>query len=146
MDIRAAFTSYTKLMFDITSGAAAGLLHQGVELSTLFATRCQRLRSTTMYKTREAVTRLHQLDITNSVSFSLIEQRLNNLRYQDFSKVNETQSLKQTLQDLLKFMQSDEAIQKVIYLMPKENNGLILIANCLFSESSEIQKLAAKLL
>ncbi len=50
------------------------------------------------------------------------------------------------MSDLLKFMQTESAIEKLLFLLPKERQGLQPIATCLFSESVELQKQALKVL
>ena len=80
-DIRQAFSQYTKLIFDVATGQAAGLQHQGVELGTIFATRTRRLRQTQMFNTRELMQKLHQSDYSNGTSLFIVEKQLNQLRY-----------------------------------------------------------------
>jgi len=43
-------------------------------------------------------------------------------------------------------MQTEEAIQKVVYLLPRERQGLQPVAICLFSESTEVQKIALRVI
>lgn len=42
--------------------------------------------------------------------------------------------------DLLKFMQTEQAIEKLLFLLPRDRQSLQPIATCLFSESVEVQK------
>lgn len=64
-----------------------------------------------MFKTRESISKLNWLDVVGGVSLRNIEEKLNKLRYtQDFSRINEVTTLRAILQDLCKFMQTEEAI------------------------------------
>jgi len=51
---------------------------------------------------------------------------------------NELKTLRAILSDILKFTQTEEAIEKVMSLLPKERNGLQPLAACLFAENHDI--------
>lgn len=136
-DIRMAFTSYTRLMLDIAVGNLTTLKHNGRDIAQLFATRADRLRKSHIFKTRDVITRAFFSDQANGISLGYVEQKINQLRLiENMSSQNEVRTLRMILSDILKYAQStEENIAKVMYLLPKEKNGLQPIAMCLFAES-----------
>ena len=61
---------------------------------------------------------------------------------ENMSVHNEFKNLRAILSEILKYCQTEESIDKVMTLLPKERNGLQPIAMCLFSENTDIQNLA----
>jgi len=160
-ELRRAFESYTLLMLDlalkddpVTAGTGVGpmtlinrseeLTHENEKLQDLLYQRVRRFQKTQLYKIQRFMLKFKELDFKSNVSLATVETYLRKLRLsKDLASDQEVLTIFQTLN---RYLQDEDAIYKFLFLLPSSREGLVSIAQGLFSSSEEVEKLATEIL
>ncbi|CDW80407.1 UNKNOWN [Stylonychia lemnae] len=166
-ELKRAFESYTLLMLDlafkddplsISLSSSGGnnlnnnsivnrseeLTHENEKLQDLLYQRIRRFQKTNLYKIQRFLIKFKEQDYKSNINLALIETLLRKLRIsREISSEKEVLSI---FVHINRYLQDEDAVTKLLYLLPNSREGIVAIAQGLFSPNEEVERLTTEIL
>lgn len=151
-ELRKAFESYTLMVLDLSlsieEGPASTITHEiGAKMSDILINRVKRFQKTTMFKVHKLNMRVKDMDLKSNLSLCQVDGLIRKLRLSQISPVNSEVEVVGVYSQIMRYMQDEDAIIKLLSCLPAcRDGGITVLASGLFAQSEDVQRLATEIL